>query len=286
MNINSVKNINPGGQFAKRFLAILISLTIIIIAFMVLSNVNNAAKNTVDIVRVKSSDGIPAKTLITKDDIERYPIIQKEFTSDMVKYEEADKVIDKYSVYFLRGKTPVFKDQINDQKPIKNDWLYQLNKANEVLTIQYNYLECGGDILTPGDRIRIRVNYEEEDAQDGRVTRTSRVKRTDVLFNEIQVRDLLNSKGHSVYEVYKEVLKLSEKKRQEIIKGKEFMESIMPRALLLEATKEQIDTFARYKDKQDKSLTITILSRQGNKEVLDQLPALEKEIESWISKTN
>lgn len=38
-----------------------------------------------------------------------------------------------------------------------------MNEENEVLTLPYNFLEVGGDILMPGDRVRIRVSYEVEE---------------------------------------------------------------------------------------------------------------------------
>ena len=35
-------------------------------------------------------------------------------------------------------------------KGLKNEWLYELGEEQEVVTIPYNYLECGGDVLLPG----------------------------------------------------------------------------------------------------------------------------------------
>ncbi|HOQ38123.1 MAG TPA: flagellar biosynthesis protein FlgA [Acetivibrio sp.] len=290
MKINSIKDISPGPRFPKRIFAIFISIAIIIIAFVVLNNADNAAKDTVDIVRVKPSDGIPAKTLVTEDMIEKYSIIRKEFTDDMITYDKKDEVLNKYSLYYLRGKSPIYQDQLTTEKPLKNEWLYELDEKNEVLTLPYNYLNCGGDILTPGDVVRIRVAYTEtvyENTGDYPGFGNEKEQRNlEVLFDRITVRDLLNSKGHSIYEVYKEVLKLSEDQRQKVMKSDEFMENILPRALILEGTKEQADKYAKYCDDGEARFTITILSRKNNENIMDQLPTIEKEVESWIQQGN
>lgn len=292
MNVNSIKEIRPGRQFPKRILAVLLSITVIAGAFVALDRAGKAATDTVNVVRVKNAGGIPSKSVITKGDLEIYPIIKKEFKEDMVT--SIDEAANKYSLYFLRGKTVLYKDQLSTEKPLKNEWMYELDKANEVLTIPYNYLECGGDILTPGDVVRIRAAYDDIQSEaasgdryiPGLGGRDRLVRKMETLFDSIAVRDLLNAKGHSIYEVYKEVLKLSEDKKQEVMKSRDFLDNILPRSLVLEGTKEQADKFAMYKNKKEISFTITMLSRQGNTKIMDQLPTVAKEIESWISEKN
>lgn len=61
--------------------------------------------------------------------------------------EDIDSVKDKLSAYYLRENSVLYKDQLLDEKPQKNEWLYQVNEENEVLTLPYNFLEVGGDIL-------------------------------------------------------------------------------------------------------------------------------------------
>ncbi|MCX7711682.1 MAG: flagellar biosynthesis protein FlgA [Clostridia bacterium] len=288
MKVNSIKEIRPGSQFPKKLFAILISIAVILGSFFFLNNASKAAQDTVEVVRIKSSDGIPAKTVITKEDLEMYSLIRKEFKEDMVT--NLEDAVNKYSLYFLRGKTILYKDQFSAEKPLKNEWMYFLEKSGEVLTIPYNYLECAGDILTPGDNVKIRVAYDETttesrdaDPSSPGYGREKTVRKVDTLFESITVKDLLNSKGHSIYEVYKEVLKLNESKRQEVMKSSDFLDSILPKSLVLEGSTAQVDNYAKYKNKKEISFTITLLSRKDNKNIMDQLPTVAKEIESWIS---
>lgn len=281
MKVNSIKDIRPGSQLPKKILAILISIGIIAGSFVLLNNASKAASDTVKIIRIKYNEGFPAKTSITKNDLEEYSIIRREFKEDMVT--NIDDIVNKYSLYFLRGKAILYKDQFSDEKPLKNEWLYELPKGNEVLTLPYSYLECGGDILTPGDTVKIRVAYDDTEPGGNDFGYEKTIRKVETLFESIVVKDLLNSKGHSIYEVYKEVTKLSEAKKQEVMKSDDFLDNILPRSLVLEGSTGQIDKYAKFKSKKEISFTITILSRKGNKNIMDQLPTVAKEIESWIS---
>ena len=93
--------------------------------------------------------------------------------------------------------------------------------------------------------------------------------KTDILFESIVVKDMLNANSQSIYEVYQEVLKLDEDTRQEVMKSEDFLKSIQPRALLLEGTKEQMNKFSEYNAYSGKSFLITILSRAESDVILD-----------------
>ncbi|MDA8234311.1 MAG: flagellar biosynthesis protein FlgA [Clostridia bacterium] len=291
INLETVKNVIPNKNLFKKIAAVTFSILVFVVSFMVINNANQAAKDTVSVLRVKTEDGIPARSVITEDDIEEYNLIRKEFSEDMVRVENKEKIINKFTKYYLRNSSVLFKDQLLDEKPLKNEWLYELDTEHEVVTIPYNYLEAGGDILTPGDRVRIRVSYEVEGG--GGVSgnpnvmtyaTSNKTMRTEVLFDSIVVKDMLNANSHSIYEVYKEVMKLPENQKQEVMKSEDFLENIKPKSLVLEGTRDQINNYAKYKSLEGKSFLITILQRQEGNIVLDQLPTLEKEVESWIEK--
>ncbi|WP_223068035.1 hypothetical protein [Paenibacillus caui] len=287
MDLSTIKSVSPNKKLFKKILALVFSVTVIVVSFIVLNNANEAAKDTVEILKVDKKDGISADVVLTGNMIKKYSIIRKEYTEDMVLAEDLPSVVDKYTKYYLRDNSILYKDQFHEEKPLKNEWLYGLEEDQEVLTLPYNFLEAGGDILMPGDNVRIRVSYEkEEDAAvgnpNGGIVSPGSNRQTEVLFDSIVVKDMLNSSSHSIYEVYKEVLKLGEDKRQEVMKSDKFMKSIQPRALLLEGSREQINNFAKYNGIDGKKYLITILSRKNSEVILDELPTLQREVESWI----
>ncbi len=289
MDLSGIKSKTPNRHMFKRVAAVLFSLLIIVISYMVMTKASKDASDVVEVLRVKSNEGIPAFVMITENTVEKYQIIKKEYTEDMLLSEDMDSIKGKLTAYYIRGNSVLYKDQLIDEKPKQNEWLYQVNEENEVLTLPYNFLEVGGDILMPGDRVRIRVSYEVEEKSPAGSNpnaiyseSTNSIKKTEVLFDSIVVKDMLNSSSHSIYEVYKEVQKLNEQKKQDVMKSKDFLRNIQPKALLLEGTSEQINNYAKYKGLNGNSFLITILSRKDSDVIIDQLPTLENEVESWI----
>lgn len=291
MDINSLNNIKPGSNLPKKIIAVLVSVFVVIAAFTYLNNVNSDAKEIVEIVVVKPKDGIPAKTLITEALVEKGKILKSDFKDGMVTYDKVNEVLNKYSSYFLRYDTPVYFDQLTETKPLRNEWMYNLSDKTEVLTVPYDYDKCGGDVLMPGDYVKVRVTYEvdmEDASAIGQnpysLSGSSGKKnmRTEVLFDKILVKDMLNSKGHSIYEVYKEVKKLSEEKKQAAMTSKDFMQSVLAKSLVFEATPEQVDRYA-LSNTSSSTFTFTILSRKGNENLMEELPTVEKEVETWIN---
>ena len=297
MDLGKVKNVQPNRNLFKKIMALVASVIVIVVSFLIISKANQQASDTIDVLRVKSETGLQAFEPLTEDNIEKYSLIRKEHTDDMILAEDMPDVLNKLAKYYIRNESIIFKDQLVDERPLKNEWLYALDEEREVVTIPYNYLECGGDVLLPGDLIRIRVTYEVEenttfdpysiDTYNPNTTSLqSSEKRveTEILFDSIVVKDMLNSNSHSIYEVYKEVLRLDETKRQEVMKSEEFLRNIQPRALLLAGSEEQITNYAKFNGTNSKTFLITILSRANSEVILDQLPTLQNEVESWIEK--
>ncbi|GGG05781.1 hypothetical protein GCM10010912_58050 [Paenibacillus albidus] len=293
MDIRSVKNVAPNRNLFKKIAAVLFSLTVIVISYIIISNASKDARDTVEVLRLTEKGGLPAFTVLTESQVETYKIIRQEYSEDMVLAEKLPDVLGKFTKYYIRDQSVLYQDQLLDEKPLKNEWLYKLDEKQEVVTLPYNFLEAGGDILMPGDRVRIRVSYETEEtppqgagANPNAVFAQSQSKtmKTEILFDSIVVKDMLNANSHSIYEVYKEVLKLSEDKRQEVMKSDDFLKSIQPKALLLEGSGEQVSNYAKFKSLESKSFLITMLSRSGSTVIMDQLPTLQNEVESWIEK--
>ncbi|MEK3794631.1 hypothetical protein MKX42_23080 [Paenibacillus sp. FSL R7-0204] len=293
MDIRGVKNVAPNRNLLKRIVAVLFSLIVIVVSYIVITNASQDARDTVEVLRLTEKGGLPAFTVLTEKQVETYNIIRTEYTSDMVLADKLPEVLGKFTKYYIRDNSVLYEDQLLDEKPVKNEWLYKLGEKQEVLTLPYNFLEAGGDILMPGDRVRIRVSYNVEEAAASGAggnpnavfnPSQSSVTKTEILFDSIVIKDMLNANSHSIYEVYKEVLKLSEDKRQEVMRSDDFLKSIQPKALLLEGSGEEINKYAKYKSLDSKSFLITMLSRSGSTVIMDELPTLQNEVESWIEK--
>ncbi|MBH5320050.1 hypothetical protein I6N90_19800 [Paenibacillus sp. GSMTC-2017] len=287
MDLSSIKSTKPNRNLFKKIFAFVFALLIVVSSYIYLNNTSKKAENVIQVLRVNSSEGIEAYATLTKKNIEKYNLIEKEYTKDMVLAEEFDNVVNQLTKYYLRKESIIYRDQLTDKKPKKNEWLYEVADENEVLTLPYNFLEVGGDILAPGDNVRIRVSYDKEVSNSAAGNpnssgSTTTVRETEILFQSIVIKDMLNSNSRSIYEVYKEVQKLNEDKKQEVMKSEEFISSIKPKAILVEGTSKEIGSYAKYLGYENKSFLITILSRKNSQVIMDQLPTIEKEVESWI----
>ena len=112
MNTKSVKSVSPNNKFLKKFLAVVLSIMVFIVSFIIITNSNNAAKDTIDVVRVKNKDALTADTAISEDDLEVYKVIRREYKEDMYRGDELEQLVGKYPNYYLRTETIIHKDQL------------------------------------------------------------------------------------------------------------------------------------------------------------------------------
>jgi hypothetical protein len=265
--------------------AVALSVIVIIVTFIALQRADRAAKDTVAVVRVRN--GTPAFSIITKDNVEKYDLVKKEYIKEeMFLYENVDDLYGQFTAYYIRGKTILYRDQLLSEKPIRNEWLYVLSEEEEVVTIPYKSSEAGGDILLPGDMIRIRATYETElGVQGSQSINSKKSMKTETLFDSIIVKDMLNSSGRSVYEIYKDLMRLDDKDRETTMKKSEFQSSIKPASLLLAGSSEDMERYALFKSMvSNGDFLITILSRTPSSE-LEEMLTLETEVRSWINGT-
>lgn len=115
---------------------------------------------TVDIVKV-GNKAITQDTLIENYHLTRYAIIKKEYNAEtMFLWSELEDITGKYASYFIKEGTPIYKDSIFGEKRYRNEWMYEIEEGYEVLTIPFDYRMAGGNILVPGDSVRVRAFYE------------------------------------------------------------------------------------------------------------------------------
>ena len=157
-------------NLVRKIAAAAISVAVFVSAFMIINNANTAARDTVSVLRVSMAGGIPEKGVITRDNVVVSDVIRREHTGDMVRADEIDDIVNKFAARPLRDGAIIYSDEVVDEIPKKNEWLYRMSDEMELLTIPYNHIEAGGDILTPGDRIMVRVVFVEDAPSGGAYT--------------------------------------------------------------------------------------------------------------------
>lgn len=284
----------------RKIFSIIVAVGIVVFACIASAITSAEAKKTVSICKTK--EPISANALITKDMIEEDTMYYKEFQkagvqklSDgstrqaIVTWDKRDQVIGKrYSAYYLRGEVPLYWDNTVKEQAKKNSYLY--NMDGELLNIQLN-TEDFGDMVVPGDSLNIRVSYtdtlydlptEEQyklTTQNGGKVSPVETQVSEMLFDEVKVLDMLNKDGQSIFDIYYEFISRDKQTQSALLKDDDFLDSVKPDKILLEATREEAD---RYMDISSKSPTylMTLLPRTSSSAILDSLNDIQKAVQS------
>lgn len=290
---------NNTSRAKNRVLGIIIALGVII--FICIITAISAAENkkTVAVVRVKQDAAISSNALITEDMIESYDMYYKEFDqygtmdfsdgskrSVIVRWSDRDLVVgSRYAAYYLRQGTILFWDQTIKQQTKKNSYLYSMD--GELLNIQMEPTTDFGDMVVPGDSLNIRVSYpkinydlpSEEQYQltleQGNSTQTAETQVTELLFSEVQILDMLNAEGNSIFDIYYDYISASKSKQDEALNNDEFLESITPASILIECTAEEADRFMEISAKNPTYL-MTLLPRTSSSAIIDSLSDIQE----------
>lgn len=252
------------------------------------------SRRTIKVVHIKDG-GAGGNCLITDDMIEPYDMNYREFKNSgtlkfsdgtrkqsIVTWANKDKVVGtRYTAYYLRGNTPLYWDSTTKEQTKKNSYLY--NMTGELLNIQLNPDDFG-DMIVPGDKINVRVSYAATptDLPSTENYSTSgsgdKVTVTEKLFNEVEVLDMLNSSGESIFDIYYDFISLTKDEQAKKLEDDAFIKSVKPAKILLEATSEEADNFMRIQEKSPTYL-ITLLPRTSSNAIIDSLSDVEKKVQ-------
>lgn len=276
-----------------RVRGIILSIIFVICVCIVFAVASFDSRRTVQVVYIKDG-GAGGNCLITDDMIEPYDMNYREFKNSgtlkfsdgtrkqsIVTWANKDKVIGtRYTAYYLRGNTPLYWDSTTKEQTKKNSYLY--NMTGELLNIQLNPDDFG-NMIVPGDKINVRVSYAATPTDlptSGDYTTTGsgdKVTVTEKLFNEVEVLDMLNSSGESIFDIYYDFISLTKNEQAKKLEDEAFIKSVKPSKILLEATSEEADNFMRIQEKSPTYL-ITLLPRTSSNAIIDSLSDVEKRV--------
>lgn len=277
-----------------RVRGIILAILFIVGVCIVYAVASFESRRTIKVVHIKDG-GAGGNCLITDDMIEPYDMNYREFKNSgtlkfsdgtrkqsIVTWANKDKVVGtRYTAYYLRGNTPLYWDSTTKEQTKKNSYLY--NMTGELLNIQLNPDDFG-DMIVPGDKINVRVSYAATptDLPSTENYSTSgsgdKVTVTEKLFNEVEVLDMLNSSGESIFDIYYDFISLTKDEQAKKLEDDAFIKSVKPAKILLEATSEEADNFMRIQEKSPTYL-ITLLPRTSSNAIIDSLSDVEKKVQ-------
>lgn len=269
----------------------------LIVFVCVLSAVASAeTKKTITVVRVKPDAPISANALITEDKIEAYDMYYKEFQqygtmkltdgSDMstiVRWADKDLLLgQRYAAYYLRGGTVLFWDSTLKDQTRKNSYLY--NMSGELLNIHMNTKNDFGDMVVPGDTLNVRATFDgtvynlpselEYMFNDSIDAEGVTLSKTDMLFSEVTILDMLNGSGNSIFDIYYEYISMTKAEQQAMLEDEGFLQSVTPASILLEVTAEEVERYMALEEA-GASYQMTLLPRTSSSSITDSLSDIQ-----------
>ena len=291
---------NNASRSKNRLMGIIIAACVVVFICIMTAISSAETKKTITVVRIKSDTPIAANTLITDDMLEAYDMYYKEFQqygtmkfsdgstrSTIVRWNDKDLVVGKrYGAYYMRGGTVLFWDSTISDQTRKNSYLYSM--SGELLNIQMTTTQDFGDMVVPGDTLNVRATYtttiynlptEQEyklNASSGDNASTSGVEitKTDSLFSEVTILDMLNASGNSIFDIYYQYIAATKAEQQAMLQDDGFLESVKPASILVECTAEEVEHYMKLQAA-GASYQMTLLPRTSSSSITDSLSEIQ-----------
>lgn len=291
---------NNASRSKNRLMGIIIAACVVVFICIMTAISSAETKKTITVVRIKSDTPIAANTLITDDMLEAYDMYYKEFQqygtmkfsdgstrSTIVRWNDKDLVVGKrYGAYYMRGGTVLFWDSTISDQTRKNSYLYSM--SGELLNIQMTTTQDFGDMVVPGDTLNVRATYtttiynlptEQEyklnaSSGDNASTDGVEITKTDSLFSEVTILDMLNASGNSIFDIYYQYIAATKAEQQAMLQDDGFLESVKPASILVECTAEEVEHYMKLQAA-GASYQMTLLPRTSSSSITDSLSEIQ-----------
>lgn len=290
---------NNASKARNRLLGVFLALGVIVFVCVLTAISSAENKKTVSVVRLKEDTSIPANALITENMVTSYDMYYKEFKqygtmkfsdgstrSTIVRWEDRDLVLgQRYAAYYLRQGTVLFWDSTLKDQTRKNSYLYSM--TGELLNIQMNTVEDFGDMVVPGDTLNIRATFTQTTynlptEEQYKMTMNSgggydtgvETLETEMLFSEVQILDMLNGSGQSIFDIYYEYIAATKAEQQALLVDDGFLSSVKPASILLEVTAEEVEHYMKLQEG-GASYQITLLPRTTSSSITESLSEIQ-----------
>lgn len=287
---NKVKKTSKVSRTFK-IVATLVFAILVVVAMNFYASMN--LKDTIEIVKLTSAvpqDGVVAQANMYKDTMLRseyekqgvYTLSDGTKRRSIVLWEDKDRIKTAFASYYIRQDTPLYWDALSKETPKQYAYLYQMD--GELLKLKLDASEFG-KMLVPGDKVNVRVTYSEKDftlpterefqlqQQTGVQAQTS-ITKNELLFTDLVVLDLLNSKGESIFDIYYQLVSLPKAKQQEMVNTEDFQDKVKPSQILVNLTYEEANRYNEITGKSP-SYMMTLLPRTSGNLITEALNSLK-----------
>ena len=261
-----------GGGFSKPALnegkrsSVIIGLIVATVALIVFVLVmGHKAQETVQVAVL--AQNVYKNQVITAEMLEPYDMLKAEY--EKLAVVDADKIINSFAAYPLQqGMYAEYRNFVKSRIDNSDSVMYSYpGKEIIPLEVGQNELKTFKTFLQPGDKLNIeavftdKVVQKTDDGYGNIVNQTVEVVRSETVFNDIMIADLLNAEGQSILDIYASYNDKTVWQQAQMDSSESFQESTEPSSLLVALTPEEKDRYYYYKTKTDVQFKVSLPQR-------------------------
>lgn len=264
---NTLKSKPVANQNKKNmYIILIVAITALLIVWVYA--MGRKAEDTVRVTML--STNVYKNQVITEDVLQPYDMLRGEFEKfaivdeqgvkhrRVLLWEEKDMIINSFAAYPLKANTYAeYRDFIKSRVDNSDNVLYSFPGKDIVkLDIASQDLQSFKTFLQPGDRLNISAVYSisetvrEDDGYGGTVQNTVETFKTEPVFNDIMVADLLNNNGESILDIYASYREMTVYEQANLDSSQSFKERVTPSTLIVALTPEEKQRYYYFSGKQ------------------------------------
>ena len=276
---NMIGTAGPSRNQSKKNSYIVGILIITVILILWVYAMGKKAEDTVQVTMVNQN--IYKNQVISESMLQPYNMIKGEYekyavadsngqpSRKILLWSEHEMIIDSFAAYPIQADTYAeYRSFIKSRVNNSDNVLYSFpGKEIVPLDIGATELQTFKTFLQPGDRLNIEAIFSEKatiasDDGFGGVTRTQvDVLKTENVFTDIMIADLLNNSGESILDIYASYRDKSVYDQAALDVDQTFKDSTSPKSLLVALTPEEKARYYYYVSKTDVTFRVSLPQR-------------------------
>lgn len=259
------------------YIAGILVLTVVLILWVYA--MGRKAENTVQVTMLNQN--VYKNQVIVEGMLKPYDMLEGEFEKfsivnsngqkarRVILWSERGKIINSFAAYPLqKDNYAEYRSFIKSRIDNSDNVLYSFPGKEVVpLGIGASELQAFKTFLQPGDRLNIEAIFSQKEtiAEDdglGGVTRTQmEVFKTENVFTDIMIADLLNQSGESILDVYASYRDRTVYEQAKLDVSQAFKDSTEPKTLLVALTPEEKERYYYYMSKKQVQFRVSMPQR-------------------------
>lgn len=243
------------------------------------ANIGKKAEEVTEVVMLKN--GAYKNQLITPDMMIKYPMLTAEYEKysiinsngvdqrRFILWEDRAKAYGYYAGFPILAETPLEPRQLVSSKIDNSDTVMYSFPGKDVvqLNVGKSDLNAFKTFLQPGDKLNIEAIYSEEmevdttDSYGNAKKEKVDVFRTETVFGNIMIADLINNSGDSILDIYSDYNTKDTFTQARLETSSSWQDSVTPSSLLVALSPKEKELYYKYLAKDNIEFRVSLPQR-------------------------